>query len=170
MSQHSPTSHTDNNEPLSAIIETMADFLDNITPVDSLPPLVMPYYDNMQVAAGFPVPLDNDELAQNVDLLRMLCPNPEASYLVRVHGDSMIGVGIYDGDILIVDKAKRSPSEHDVAVCELNGEYTIKHVANRQGTLLLIPANPTYPQIEISPEDTFCIWGTVIFTIHKPRE
>ena len=169
MSQYNPTFPTDDNAALSAIIETMADFQDNATPVDNLPPLVMPYYDTMQVVAGFPVPLDNDELAQNVDLLRMLCPNPEASYLVRVHGDSMVGVGIYDGDILIVDKSNRSPSEHDVAVCELNGEYTIKHVANRQGILFLIPATPAYPEIEISPDDAFCIWGTVTFTIHKPR-
>ena len=54
--------------------------------------------------AGFPLTLDTDEQAQNIDILRMLCPNPEASYLIKVKGDSMIDAGISDGDIIIVDK------------------------------------------------------------------
>ena len=72
-------------------------------------PLHLPFFD-ISVVAGFPIPLDNDELAQDIELLRMLCPNPEASYLIRVEGNSMIDADIHSGDILIVDKSNRNPS------------------------------------------------------------
>lgn len=127
----------------------------------------MPYF-GIDVVAGFPIPLDGDERAQDVGLLRMLCPNPEASYLIRVKGDSMIGDGIHSDDILIVDKSNREPTEHEVALCELNGEYTIKHVATRDGRRLLVPANDKFPEIEIAPGDEFSVWGTVTYVIHKP--
>ena len=61
------------------------------------------------IVAGFPVPLDNDEKAQSIELLQMLCPCPEASYLIRVEGNSMIDAGICSGDIVIVDKSNRNP-------------------------------------------------------------
>lgn len=63
-----------------------------------------PFRFDTRVVAGFPVPLDSDERSQDIDLLRMLCPHPEASYLVRVNGDSMIDAGVISGDIVIVDK------------------------------------------------------------------
>ena len=81
----------------------------------------------------------------------------------------MIGAGIHDGDIIIVDKSNRNPTEREVAVCELNGEYTIKHVVQEGNRAWLRPANPDYPEIEIHPEDDFSVWGTVTYTIHKPR-
>lgn len=80
----------------------------------------LPFFD-INIVAGFPVPLDNDERGQDIDLLRMLCPNPEASYLIRVEGDSMIDVGVCSGDIIIVDKSNREPSEAQIAVCEFKG-------------------------------------------------
>ena len=138
-------------------------------PVSHIEPLELPYFENINVVAGFPIPLNNDELAQNIEILQLLCPHPEASYLVRVQGDSMIGAGIHDGDIIIVDKSNRNPTEREVAVCELNGEYTIKHVVQEGNRAWLRPANPDYPEIEIHPEDDFSVWGTVTYTIHKPR-
>lgn len=131
-------------------------------------PLHLPYFD-ISVVAGFPVPLDNDELAQEIELLRMLCPNPEASYLIRVEGNSMIDADIHSGDLLIVDKSNRNPSEHEVALCELNGEYTIKYVHTRNGRGWLVPANPDFPEIEITPGDSFNVWGVVTYIIHRPR-
>ena len=62
----------------------------------------LPFFD-ISIVAGFPIPLDNDEKAQDIELLKMLCPNPEASYLIRVEGNSMIDAGINSGDIVIVD-------------------------------------------------------------------
>lgn len=121
------------------------------------------------IVAGFPVPLDNDEKAQSIELLQMLCPCPEASYLIRVEGNSMIDAGICSGDIVIVDKSNRNPLPSEVAVCELNGEYTLKRFEMRDGTGWLIPANPDYPEIKVTADDSFSIWGTVSYIIHKPH-
>ncbi len=135
---------------------------------DRVKPLHLPYFD-ISVVAGFPIPLDNDELAQDIELLRMLCPNPEASYLIRVEGNSMIDADIHSGDLLIVDKSNRNPSQHEVALCELNGEYTIKYVHTRNGQGYLVPANPDFPEIAITPGDSFNVWGVVTYIIHRPR-
>ena len=128
----------------------------------------LPYFE-VKVVAGFPVPLDNDEKAQAIDLIRMLCPHPLSSYLIRVEGDSMIEADIHSGDILIIDKSERNPSEHQAALCELNGEYTVKFVRRKGDQLWLIPANPNYPEIPVREGDSFNVWGVVTYTIHKPR-
>ncbi|MDD6151409.1 MAG: S24 family peptidase [Bacteroidales bacterium] len=140
-----------------------------VIPARSVSPLSLPYFD-IKVAAGFPVPLDNDERSQDIDILSMLCPHPEASYLIRVSGDSMIDAGVLSGDIVIVDKSKRNPSPHEIAMCELNGEYTLKHFVSEDGQGWLVPANPAYPKIRISAEDEFSVWGTVTYIIHKARD
>jgi len=131
-------------------------------------PLRIPYFD-VRVRAGFPVPLDNDERAQDIELLSLLCPHPESSYLIRVEGDSMIDAGILSGDIVIVDKGKRNPAPKEIAVCELNGEYTLKHLMEEDGRMYLVPANPDFPMFPIKPEDEFSVWGTVTYIIHKAR-
>ena len=138
-------------------------------PADRIQDISIPYYDNIRVVAGFPIPLDNDEKAKYINLLRMLCPNPEASYLIRVQGDSMIDADIHSGDIVIVDKSNRNLDEHQVAVCEYNGEYTLKRFIMEDGVGYLVPANPEFPQIKITKEDDFKILGTVTYIIHKPR-
>jgi len=128
----------------------------------------LPFFD-INIVAAFPIPLDNDERSQDIDLLRMLCPNPDASYLIRVEGDSMIDAGISSGDIIIVDKSNRNPDEKQVAVCELNGEYTLKRLVVRGDEGWLVPANPNYPEIRVTNDDDFSVWGTVTYIIHKPR-
>ena len=138
-------------------------------PAGSARPLSLPYYD-ISVVAGFPVPLDNDERSQDIDILSMLCPHPEASYLIRVSGNSMIDAGVLSGDIVIVDKSNRNPTPHEIAMCELNGEYTLKHFVLEEGQGWLVPANPEYPKIRITPEDDFSVWGTVTYIIHKARD
>lgn len=136
---------------------------------DQLEPLVMDKFD-LRVVAGFPIPLNNDERAQKIDVLRMLCPYPEATYLISVEGDSMIDSNIQSGDILVVDKSNRNPSESQVAMCELNGEYTVKYVRHHDGKCWLVPANRKYPEIEISEGDDFNVWGIVTFVIHRPLD
>lgn len=128
----------------------------------------LPYFD-IGIVAGFPIPLDNDEKAQDIELLKMLCPNPESCYLIRVEGYSMIDAGIHSGDIVIVDKSNRNPTESQAAVCELNGEYTVKRVIEDEQGLWLVPANPDYPRIRIEEGDDFSVWGVVTYVIHKPR-
>lgn len=131
-------------------------------------PLDVNFFD-IGLVAGFPIPLDNDERAKNIELLQMLCPYPESSYLIRVQGESMIDAGIHSGDIVIVDKSQRNPTPDQVAVCELNGEYTLKRFEMRGGTGWLIPANPKFPEIMVTSEDSFSIWGVVTYIIHRPK-
>ena len=130
--------------------------------------LEIPFF-NAKIVAGFPIPLDNDERSESIELLQMLCPYPESSYLIRVKGDSMIDADIRSGDIVIVDKSNRNPTPSEVAVCEFNGEYTLKHFEIRDGVGWLVPANPAFPEIPVTEYDTFRIWGTVTYVIHKPQ-
>lgn len=80
----------------------------------------------------------------------------------------MIDAGVHDGDLIIVDKSLRNPSEKEIAVCELNGEYTLKRVRQREGRLWLVPANPEFQEIEVCEGDDFSVWGVVTYIIHKP--
>ena len=145
------------------------DWMGTMVEADRLTPLRLPFFD-VKVAAGFPVPLDGDEQAREMDVWRMLCPHPEASDLIRVRGESMIEAGIASGDILIVDKSNREPLDNQVALCELNGEYTLKHFVPEDGQGWLVPANPDYPRIPVTRDDDFSVWGTVTYIIHKARE
>ncbi len=156
---------------ISKVIGQIPDFsqLGEVLPVSGLKDIKLPFFD-IGIVAGFPIPLDNDERSQDIGLLKMLCPNPDASYLIRVDGNSMIDAGIYSGDIVIVDKSNRNPDESQVAVCELNGEYTLKRFVKKGKYGWLVPANPEYPRIEVTEDDDFSIWGTVTYIIHKPRE
>lgn len=142
--------------------------LGTVYPANRVGDVRLPLF-NIGVKAGFPIPLDNDEKSQDIELLKMLCPNPEASYLIRVEGDSMIEAGIHSGDIVIVDKSNRNPSPSEVAMCELNGEYTLKRVEKHRDGGWLVPANPAYPKIRISENDDFSVWGVVTYVIHRPK-
>jgi len=142
----------------------------NVMPAMEAGSLNIAYFENNRVVAGFPIPLDNDEKSQTIDLMRKLCPYPESCYLIEVTGNSMIDADIHDGDIIIVDKSNRNPSEDEVAMCELNGEYTIKYVRMCGNKGLLIPANPDYPEWEVTEDDDFCVWGVVTRVIHAPRK
>ena len=135
-------------------------------PANEIRDLRLPMFD-VSIVAGFPIPLDNDERAQSIELISMLCPYPESCYLIRVKGNSMIDADIHDGDIVIVDKSKRNPSEEDVAVCELNGEYTLKHFIKEGNEGWLVPENADFPRIKITDADDFSIWGVVTYVIHK---
>lgn len=152
------------------IMDSEPDFsqIGDAYPATMVKELNIPFFD-IGIAAGFPIPLDNDERAQSIELLQMLCPYPESSYLIRVDGDSMIDANIYSGDIVIVDKSQRNPSPSQVAVCQLNGDYTLKCFEVRNGVGWLIPANPDYPEIKVTEDDSFYIWGTVTYVIHKPN-
>ena len=150
--------------------ETSFGKIGTVYPAATINGLNLPFFD-LGIKAGFPIPLDNDEKSQDIDLLRMICPHPNASYLIRVEGDSMIDADIHNGDIIIVDKSNRNPSPSEVAVCELNGEYTLKRFEKRNdGEGWLIPANPDYPEIRVTEDDDFSIWGVVTYIIHKARE
>ena len=153
----------------SAVRKSEAETALNMIPAEKTRSFSLPYFD-IRVVAGVLVPLDNDERSRDIDILTMLCPHPEASYLIRVSGNSMIDAGLLDGDIVIVDKSNRNPSPHEIAMCELNGEYTLKHFVPEDGQGWLVPANPDYPRIPVTRDDDFSVWGTVTYIIHKARE
>lgn len=116
-------------------------------------------------AAGFPSPA-NDSIEQKLDLNEHLIKNKEASFFMRVRGDSMIGAGIHNDDLLIVD---RSLTAHDksIVVAIVDGGFLVKRLIRHDDKLLLASENPCYEPIEITPDMDFEIWGVVTSVIHK---
>ena len=120
---------------------------------------------SFSVSAGFPSPAD-DYLEGHLDLNEYFIRHPAATFYVRVAGDSMNGAGIFDGDLLIVDRAVTC-SDGCIVVARLGDEFTLKRIA-RQGTrVFLRPENEEFPPIEVT-EDTDCeIWGRVVGSIRR---
>ena len=111
------------------------------------------------VRAGVPSPAD-DFLDMPLDLNRELVPNPASTFFVRVEGDSMTGDGIGDGDLLIVDRAVE-PYDGCIAVCYVDGEFTVKRVKLEAAGAWLLLSNPAYPPIRVDADSEFSIWGVV---------
>lgn len=118
-----------------------------------------------QIPAGFPSPAD-DFLEKRLDLNEYLIKNKSATFLIRVHGDSMINAGIFDGDLLVVDRSAQ-PSSGKIILGVLNGEFTLKRIDKRKNKLFLVPENDDFKPIEVTNEMDFKIWGVVTFAIHK---
>ncbi len=117
------------------------------------------------VSAGFPSPAD-DFVGMKLDLNKELVKNPASTFYARVSGVSMIDEGIDDGDLLVIDKSIE-PTDGALAVCFIDGEFTLKRFADRGDHGLLIPANPNYQPIRVSAENDFQIWGVVRYLIKK---
>ncbi len=118
------------------------------------------------VSAGFPSPAD-DYVELSLDLNKHLIKHPSATFYARVKGDSMIDAGINDGDLLVVDRAL-DISDNCIAVCIIDGEFTVKRLKKSAGKILLIPENKQYKAIEVSEFNDFEVWGIVAYVIHKP--
>ena len=118
-----------------------------------------------RIPAGFPSPGD-DYIDQKLDLNELI-RHPSDTFLVKVEGDSMVNAGIYDGDILVVDRAMEAEN-NKVVVANLDGELTVKRLSIKDTSVLLLPDNPKYEPIEIRPLSEFRIMGVVTFVIHKP--
>lgn len=124
-------------------------------------------YSESGIRAGFPSPAQ-DEIATTIDLNQELIKHPAATFYGRVEGDSMIDEGIEEGDILIIDRSLE-PINDDLAVCCIDGEFTLKRIRIDHSNIWLIPSNESYPPILISNENEFIIWGIVTYTIRKNR-
>ena len=119
------------------------------------------------ISAGFPSPAEEYiELA--IDLNKELIKHPAATFYARVKGSSMIDAGIADGDLLIIDKALE-PKDGDIAVCFIDGEFTLKRLALKEDGIYLMPANAEFKPIRITEENDFLVWGMLAYIIHKPR-
>ena len=119
------------------------------------------------IAAGFPSPAE-EYLDLALDLNKELIKHPAATFYARVKGDSMVDAGIQDGDLLVIDKALE-PKEGTVAVCYLDGEFTVKRLTVQEEGVYLMPANAEFKPIRITEENEFLVWGIVAYVIHKPR-
>lgn len=125
-------------------------------------------YADAGVQAGFPSPAQ-DYMCRSIDLNELLINHPATTFYARVSGDSMSGEGIEENDILIVDRSIE-PENGDLAVCCLDGEFTLKRLnLSTPGMILLMPSNPHYRPIEIKPDRDFTVWGVVLYTIKANR-
>ena len=122
----------------------------------------------VSAAAGFPSPAEN-YIEEQLDLNRYLIKNKESSFFVRVSGDSMINVGIFDNDILIVDRSL-TPTRQSIILSSLDGELVIKKLIKDQSeNYYLKSENTNYPNIKINFNTDTIIWGVVTYVIHSLR-
>ncbi len=117
------------------------------------------------VSAGFPSPAD-DYMSLKLDLNRELIRNPASTFFARVSGESMIDAGVDDGDLLVIDKSTE-PYDGCLAVCYIDGEFTLKRFSDQGDHALLVPANKKYKPIRVTADNDFMIWGVVRYLIKK---
>ena len=117
------------------------------------------------VEAGFPSPAE-EELADNLSLDDLLIHNREATFLLKVSGDSMSNAGILPGDMVLVDKGE-VPKSGDIVIAEVDGEWTMKYLRKRGENVMLLPANPKYQPIK--PKRELKIAGVVTAVVRKYR-
>lgn len=129
-----------------------------------LPSMPLPLFSN-KVSAGFPSPAD-DHLETKLDLNQHLVQHPAATFFVRVSGDSMIGAGIHDGDVLVVDRSLVC-KDSCIVIAVVDGELTVKRFFQRGNEVVLMAENPKYPDIVVNQEMDFRVWGIVTTVIHK---
>ena len=117
------------------------------------------------ISAGFPSPAE-DFKEQRLSLDDELVKNKEATFYARVSGQSMIGAGLDDNDLLVIDRSLE-PENNKIAVCFLDGEFTVKRLRVSKDEVWLQPENPNYPIIKITEHNNFVIWGIVTNVIKK---
>lgn len=116
-----------------------------------------------RVRAGFPSPAD-DHLEGEINLHEHVVKRPAATYFVRAEGDSMLGDGIHDGDLLVVDRSLE-PLPGRVVVIALEGEPTVKRLARRGGEVWLVASNPRFAPIPLAGRECH-VWGVVTHVLH----
>ena len=126
--------------------------------------LLIPIFTS-RVQAGFPSPAD-DHLEDTLDLNTHLIHHQEATFFVKAQGDSMIGAGIHQGDILIVDKSL-TPKSGKIVIAVVDGEFTVKRLHKYKGNITLKAENSEFEDIKIRGTDELIIWGVVTSVIHQ---
>ena len=118
-----------------------------------------------EISAGFPSPAD-DFKEVRISLDKELVKNKEATFYARVSGDSMIDAGLDDGDLLVIDRSL-SPENGKIAICFIDGDFTVKRIKKEKGKFYLMPENKKYEPIELAEDDELIIWGVVEYVIKK---
>jgi DNA polymerase V len=122
------------------------------------------YFDT-GISAGFPSPAE-DFKQERLSLDNELIKNKEATFFARVSGQSMVDAGLSDNDLLVIDRSL-SPENNKIAVCFLDGEFTVKRLKVEKDEVWLQPENKNYQPIKITEENDFVIWGIVTNVIKK---
>ena len=121
------------------------------------------FYD-VGISAGFPSPAQDYE-EPRLHLTDLLIKNPDTTFLAKASGDSMIGAGINDGDMPVVDRGLTNYKDKVVIAC-VNGEFTVKRYKIERGRTVLKPQNPNYYDIHFTEYDEITVWGVVTSVIH----
>jgi DNA polymerase V len=137
---------------------------DILLPSPNSRPIHLPLFSH-KVAAGFPSPAD-DYVQGRLSLDEHLIRHKEATFFVRAKGNSMIGAGIFDGDLLVVDKSL-TPKSGDVVIAVVDGDLTVKRLIKRKGVIFLKPENPRFKDIEFKDGQELQVWGVVTSTVKK---
>jgi len=135
----------------------------DIYPLQTVTGLNLPLMEGVQ--AGFPSPAA-DFVDNSIDLNRHLIRHPSATFLARAKGVSMIKAGISDNDLLVVDKSL-DPSDGKIALCYIDGEFTVKYIRISEQEVWLDPANDNFPSIRFKDGNNLMIWGIVTFIIKQ---
>ena len=120
---------------------------------------------SVSVAAGFPSPAE-DHQVERIELMRQLVRHPQATFFVRIQGDSMRDAGILDGSVVLVDKAIK-PRHGHIVIAVVDGDFTCKRLHQRGGSIRLKAENPAFADIVPKEAQTVEVWGVVVATIHQ---
>ena len=115
------------------------------------------------ISAGFPSPAD-DFKEIRISLDRELVKNGDATFYAKVSGDSMINAGLSDGDLIVIDRSL-NPEHNKIAVCFIDGDFTVKRIIKKGSDLYLKPENKNYKAIRVDEENNLIIWGIVTYVI-----
>ena len=126
--------------------------------------LSLPFVD-AGIKAGFPSPAD-DFIELSIDLNKHLIKHKDTTFFATVKGHSMKNAGIYDGDLLIIDKSLE-PQNDKIAICQIDGEFTVKRIKIEQNVVWLIAENEDFEPIKVTPDNELIIWGMVTASIKK---
>jgi DNA polymerase V len=119
------------------------------------------------VPAGLPSPAE-DTPTEQLDLAQHLIRHPEATFFLRVSGESMTGAGIFDGDLLIVDRSL-TPGNGDIVIAILDGEFTVKRLVMDGKRIELRPDNPKFKTLKLTEESQLEVWGVVTGSVKSFR-
>lgn len=122
----------------------------------------IPYFSG-GIKAGFPSPAADFE-GDKISLDTVLVRNHEATFYAKASGTSMIGAGIDNGDIMVIDRSLE-PSNNKIAVCCIDGEFTVKRIKIVKDGLYLVPENKDFEPIKITDDNQFIVWGIVTYVI-----
>lgn len=119
------------------------------------------------INAGFPSPAD-DYIEDIIDLNMLMIKHPSSTYILKVKGASMIDAGIFDKSLIIVD-ASLQTLNNDIAVCIIDGEFTLKRISIEGSKIYLMPENKSYKPIEIKEGSNLTVWGVITWVLNKPN-